>query len=35
MTDDDDDDDDCGTVGAMNGWQGKRKFSEKTCPVPL
>jgi hypothetical protein len=31
--DDDDDDDDDGEVGGMNGfWQGKPKYSEKTCP---
>jgi hypothetical protein len=29
--DDDDDDDDCGAVSEMNKWQGKPKFSEKTC----
>jgi hypothetical protein len=26
------DDDDCGAVGGMNEWQGKLKYSEKTCP---
>jgi hypothetical protein len=24
--------DDCGAVGGMNGWKGKPKYSEKTCP---
>jgi hypothetical protein len=25
------DDDDCGAVSGMNEWQGKQKYSEKTC----
>jgi hypothetical protein len=26
------DDDDCGAISAMNGGQGKPKYSEETCP---
>jgi hypothetical protein len=29
---DDDDDDDCGAISGMYEWQGKPKYSEKTCP---
>jgi hypothetical protein len=24
--------DDCGPISGMNEWQGKRKYSEETCP---
>jgi hypothetical protein len=27
-----DDDDECGAISGMNDWQGKLKYSEKTCP---
>jgi hypothetical protein len=26
------DSDDCGAISAMNEWQGKPKYWEKTCP---
>jgi hypothetical protein len=26
------DGDDCGAIGGMNGWQGKPKYWEETCP---
>jgi hypothetical protein len=26
------DGDDCGAVSGMNDWEGKLKYSEKTCP---
>jgi hypothetical protein len=29
------DDDECGAVDGMRIWQGKPKYSEKFCPVPL
>jgi hypothetical protein len=25
-------DNDCGATGEINDWQGKHKYSEKTCP---
>jgi hypothetical protein len=28
-----DDDDDFGANGGVNDWQGKPKYSEKTCPT--
>jgi hypothetical protein len=29
------DSDDCGAINGMNEWQGKRKYLDKTCPMPL
>jgi hypothetical protein len=26
------DDDDCGAINRINEWQGKPKYSDKTCP---